>query len=112
MGRPKLHDATCVSTWCGAFAHPSHEVGPLAAFKQFVADRLAGDYDKEAKPIIGAIVPFSPCGVQAIADLINSKIDSNKVMMFSFSTCPFCLRAKTLLQEKYGVEVEVRAVHH
>mmetsp|Transcript_36863 Transcript_36863/g.85012 ORF Transcript_36863/g.85012 Transcript_36863/m.85012 type:complete len:471 (-) Transcript_36863:211-1623(-) len=65
------------------------QVGPLAAFKQFVADRLAGDYDKEA-----------------IADLINSKIDSNKVMMFSFSTCPFCLRAKTLLQEKYGVEVE------
>ena len=27
--------------------------------------------------------------------------------MFSFSTCPFCLRAKQILQEDYGEEIEV-----
>merc|ERR1719198_2853457 len=27
--------------------------------------------------------------------------------MFSFSTCPFCLRAKDILRQDYGVEVEV-----
>eukprot|EP00403_Amphidinium_massartii_P030136 CAMPEP_0178401636 /NCGR_PEP_ID=MMETSP0689_2-20121128/16407_1 /TAXON_ID=160604 /ORGANISM="Amphidinium massartii, Strain CS-259" /LENGTH=471 /DNA_ID=CAMNT_0020022469 /DNA_START=117 /DNA_END=1532 /DNA_ORIENTATION=+ len=66
------------------------QVGPLAAFKQFIADQLAGDYDREA-----------------ISQLIKGKIADNKVMMFSFSTCPFCLRAKTILRENYGVDVEV-----
>ena len=27
--------------------------------------------------------------------------------MFSFSTCPFCLRAKQILQEDYGEQIEV-----
>jgi len=66
------------------------QAGPLAQLKQFIADRLAGDYDE-----------------QAIGALIDSKIASNRVMMFSFSSCPFCLRAKTLLQEEYGIELEV-----
>jgi len=64
--------------------------GPVAQFKQFIADRLAGDYDREE---IGAI--------------IDSKINSHKVMMFSFSTCPFCLRAKKILREAQAVDVEV-----
>lgn len=59
-------------------------------FKQFVADIVAGnDYDVEA---------------------VNAKIDSfvsdNPVAMFSFTTCPFCRRAKDLLDEK-GVRYEV-----
>jgi len=62
----------------------------LAQLKQFIADRLAGDYDQ-----------------QAIGSLIDDKIASNRVMMFSFSSCPFCLRAKTLLREEYNVELEV-----
>ena len=27
--------------------------------------------------------------------------------MFSFSTCPFCLRAKQILEEDYGEQIEV-----
>jgi len=65
-------------------------VGPFASLKQFIADTLAGDYDQEA-----------------IGSLIDRRIASNKVMMFSFSTCPFCLRAKDILRDDYGVEVEV-----
>lgn len=66
------------------------QMGPLAQAKQFIADRLAGDYDRER-----------------ISNLIDSKINSNKIMMFSFSTCPFCLRAKQILEEDYGEQIEV-----
>jgi len=66
------------------------QVGPVAQAKQFIADTLAGEYDKEA-----------------VRELIGSKIKSNKVMMFSFSTCPFCLRAKQILREDYGEDIEV-----
>lgn len=49
-------------------------------FKQWVADTLAGDYDR--------------AGVnQRIRDLVHS----NDVFMFSFTTCPFCRRAKDAL---------------
>jgi len=64
--------------------------GPLAEMKQFIAERLAGDYDREA-----------------VSALIDDKIKSNKLMMFSFSTCPFCLRAKDILRERHGVDFEV-----
>ena len=37
------------------------QMGPLAQAKQFIADRLAGDYDRER-----------------ISNLIDSKINSNK----------------------------------
>jgi len=66
------------------------QVGPAAQLKQFIADRLAGDYDRAS-----------------IGKLIDEKITSHKVMMFSFSTCPFCLRAKTLLSEVYGEQLEI-----
>jgi glutaredoxin 3 len=54
------------------------------SFKQFVADIVAGsDYDKVA---------------------VNAEIDAfiqdNAVAMFSFSTCPFCRRAKDALEER------------
>ncbi|CAJ1388478.1 unnamed protein product [Effrenium voratum] len=66
------------------------QMGPLAQAKQFIADKLAGDYDEER-----------------IGQLIDDKINSNKIMMFSFSTCPFCLRAKQILEEDYGEQIEV-----
>jgi len=66
------------------------QVGPLAQAKQFIADTLAGDYDREA-----------------VSTLIRSRIAANKVMMFSFSTCPFCLRAKQIIREDYGEAVEI-----
>ena len=55
-------------------------------FKQAVADLVAGEYD---------------------ADAVNSQIDdfvnSNEVSIFSFSTCPFCRRAKDYLGDR-GIE--------
>jgi len=66
------------------------QVGPLAQAKQFIADSLAGDYDRET-----------------VSALIRSRIAANKVMMFSFSTCPFCLRAKQIIREDYGEAIEV-----
>jgi glutaredoxin 3 len=52
-------------------------------FKQWVADIVAGDFDE---PQVGARV--------------DSFIANNQVAMFSFTTCPFCRRAKDFLDEK------------
>jgi glutaredoxin 3 len=53
-------------------------------FKQFVADIVAGDdFDKEA---VGA--------------KIDQFVTDHPVAMFSFTTCPFCRRAKDFLDEK------------
>jgi glutaredoxin 3 len=58
-------------------------------FKQWVADIVAGDFEKET---------------------VDAKIDAfvgdNSVAMFSFSTCPFCRKAKDFLEEK-GVAYQV-----
>lgn len=66
------------------------QVGPLAMFKQFIADRLAGDFDEGA-----------------VGKGIDEDISSNTVLMYSFSTCPFCLKAKQILDEK-KVDYKVR----
>eukprot|EP00429_Kryptoperidinium_foliaceum_P040195 CAMPEP_0176182096 /NCGR_PEP_ID=MMETSP0120_2-20121206/93302_1 /TAXON_ID=160619 /ORGANISM="Kryptoperidinium foliaceum, Strain CCMP 1326" /LENGTH=145 /DNA_ID=CAMNT_0017520337 /DNA_START=67 /DNA_END=501 /DNA_ORIENTATION=- len=50
-------------------------------FKQFVADIIAGDFDEEA-----------------VGKEIDQFVDSNPIAMFSFSTCPFCRRAKDFLE--------------
>ena len=53
-------------------------------FKQFVADIVAGsDYDKEA-----------------VSQEIEDFVSKYPVAMFSFTTCPFCRRAKDFLEEK------------
>jgi len=52
-------------------------------FKQWVADIVAGDFDHEA-----------------VKSKMDAFIDENKVAMFSFTTCPFCRRAKDFLDEK------------
>jgi len=59
-------------------------------FKQFVADIVAGDYDQVE----------STKGV-------NDFITNNKVAMYSFTTCPFCRRAKDFLE---GEGIEYSAV--
>lgn len=51
-------------------------------FKQFVADIIAGDYDETA-----------------VKRDVDKFISSNQVAMFSFTTCPFCRRAKDYLEE-------------
>jgi glutaredoxin 3 len=54
-------------------------------FKQWVADIIAGDYNREeTQKFIQTLVQDS----------------SEPVVMFSFTTCPFCRRAKDLLDEK------------
>jgi glutaredoxin 3 len=52
-------------------------------FKQFVADLVAGDYDQGATD-----------------QLIDELIQPNDVALFSFTTCPFCRRAKDELDER------------
>lgn len=56
--------------------------GPGYAFKQFVADIVAGEYDEEATQL-----------------RVDRFVDENPVAMFSFTTCPFCRRAKDYLEE-------------
>jgi glutaredoxin 3 len=59
-------------------------------FKQFVADLVAGkDYDADA-----------------VTAQINQFVADHDIAMFSFTTCPFCRRAKDALEERglpYGV---------
>jgi glutaredoxin len=53
-------------------------------FKQFVADIVAGnDFDKDA-----------------VSQQIDDFVSKHPVAMFSFTTCPFCRRAKDVLDEK------------
>lgn len=52
-------------------------------FKQFVADIVAGEFDE---PKIEA--------------LVNDFITGEEVAMFSFTTCPFCRKAKDYLDEE------------
>jgi glutaredoxin 3 len=60
----------------------SNELG--YQFKQFVADIVAGDFDKDST-----------------AQKIDSFVDSNQqVTMFSFTSCPFCRRAKDYLDSE------------
>jgi glutaredoxin 3 len=60
----------------------SNELG--YQFKQFVADIVAGDFDKDVT-----------------AQNIDSFVDSNhQVAMFSFTSCPFCRRAKDYLDSE------------
>mmetsp|Transcript_20408 Transcript_20408/g.40793 ORF Transcript_20408/g.40793 Transcript_20408/m.40793 type:complete len:225 (-) Transcript_20408:88-762(-) len=58
-------------------------------FKQFVADITAGEYDQ----------------VQTTEE-VNGFIGQNKMAMYSFSTCPFCRRAKDYLDGE-GIEYSV-----
>lgn len=55
---------------------------PLAKGKQMFAVAQAGQYD-----------------VDATQATIKALLDENPVVMFSFSTCPFCVRAKGLLND-------------
>ena len=58
-------------------------------FKQAVADLIAGDFDETS-----------------VTNEIDSFVVENTIAMFSFSTCPFCRRAKDFLDEK-GVQYSV-----
>mmetsp|Transcript_16366 Transcript_16366/g.35555 ORF Transcript_16366/g.35555 Transcript_16366/m.35555 type:complete len:236 (+) Transcript_16366:144-851(+) len=57
--------------------------GPGYAFKQWVADIVAGEFDEES-----------------VNEKVDAFVSDNSVAMFSFTTCPFCRRAKDFLEEK------------
>jgi glutaredoxin 3 len=52
-------------------------------FKQWVADIVAGEYD-----------------VAAVEAFVDTFVAHNEIAMFSFTTCPFCRRAKDALDER------------
>jgi glutaredoxin 3 len=51
--------------------------------KQWIANIIAGDYDEEK-----------------IEQMVDDFIGQHDVAMFSFTTCPFCRRAKDILEEQ------------
>ena len=55
----------------------------LKGFKQFVAEIVAGDFDADA-----------------IDDAIEREVSENGVIMYSFTSCPFCKAAKSLLDSR------------
>lgn len=57
--------------------------------KQGFADAVAGKYDDVA-----------------VNQYIDDVIDENAVVMFSFSTCPYCIKAKQLLIDELGINVK------
>ena len=59
--------------------------GPGYMFKQLIADLVAGEYNTEETELF-------------IDDFVKSAIANRQVAMFSFSTCPFCRRAKDYLE--------------
>ena len=55
-------------------------------FKQFVADLVAGDFDQAE-----------------MERVIDDFVENNKIAVFSFTSCPFCRRAKDFLSDR-GIE--------
>jgi glutaredoxin 3 len=58
---------------------------PWASIKSFIAQKQAGEYDEVA-----------------VKKRVDSLIADNKVVMFSFVRCPFCIKAKSLLSDLIG----------
>lgn len=87
----------------GSLANALSEVmasGPGYAFKQFVADRVAGDYDEVAANAV-------------LEGHIQESVNTGSVALFSFTTCPFCRKAKDLLEAEgvpyVSLELDERA---
>lgn len=55
---------------------------PLSKGKAALAKLQAGDFDQ-----------------QAVESKVDAYISENPVMIFSFSTCPFCIRGKKILED-------------
>jgi len=67
-------------------------------FKQWVADIVAGnDYDQDE---ISKLIDEFIVNNGSDANILNDN-DGPVVAMFSFTTCPFCRRAKDLLESKH-----------
>ncbi|KAI2501050.1 protein disulfide oxidoreductase [Fragilaria crotonensis] len=79
-------------TWYAVFADGIQDIltnSPLNDAKKALVKSLAGDYDEEATK-----------------EKLMSLIDDNPVLMLSFVTCPFCIKAKGIMNSlgaKYTV---------
>ena len=58
--------------------------------KKLLVKKLAGDYDEAA-----------------IRSRIDALVTENQVLMLSFTTCPFCIKAKEILDAKPSVKYTV-----
>ena len=65
-------------------------IGVFAQLKQLLANKVAGSYDSVA-----------------VNQLIDAYITDNSCVMFSFSSCPYCLKAKSILIDQLGATVKV-----
>lgn len=64
--------------------------GAFAQLKQLLANVAAGSYDSAA-----------------VQSEIDGYINDNPCVLFSFTTCPYCIKAKSILIEEYGATVKV-----
>jgi glutaredoxin 3 len=74
-------------------------------FKQLVADVVAGEYDEEAvrskvDVFISGKSSCSSGGESDSKETTSNRKQQARVVMFSFTTCPFCRRAKDFLDER------------
>ncbi|KAG7351175.1 glutaredoxin [Nitzschia inconspicua] len=85
------------SSWANKFSElvASNSLG--YQFKQFVADIVAGDYDEEA--VRSKVEAFISGSVDDDSTRQQQQ-QTARVAMFSFTTCPFCRRAKDYLDER------------
>ena len=61
-----------------------------AGFKQFVAEKVAGDFD-----------------AAAVDASIDAALGNGGVTMYTFTSCPFCKKAKELLDDKGATYTEI-----
>ena len=62
----------------------------IYSLKQFLADIAAGEYD-----------------ATAVNRQIDDLIETNPCVMFSFTSCPYCIKAKSVLIDELGANVKV-----
>ena len=65
-------------------------LGPFARLKQLLASAAAGSYDSAA-----------------VQSEIDGYISDNPCVLFSFTSCPYCIKAKNILIDEYGATVKV-----
>lgn len=75
---------------CIKFFRMSIISGAFARLKQQLASAAAGSYDSAA-----------------VQSEIDGYINDNPCVLFSFTKCPYCIKAKSILIDEYGATVKV-----
>jgi glutaredoxin 3 len=101
--RPALPRSTFTKTSASPTVAPSLITRPTPNARAVTC--AAGNFFTEAKKALSRM-QAGDYDAAAINATIDSYINANTVMMFSFLRCPFCLKAKALLTEQ-GVPFKV-----